>query len=101
MEGEPPEIVRVVIEIAKFGGFVDGKRSQEIVHRSRSPEEVDKELHKFGLRFQKCGNFWRLLPVGFSPEQGLRYESTVPVRLCHVKTNKEHADHKFCASTIK
>ncbi|KAF6207031.1 hypothetical protein GE061_018269 [Apolygus lucorum] len=99
-QSEPTEIVRVIIEIARFGGFVDSRKCQEIIKRCRSSEDVDQELHKSGLRLQKCANYLRLLPVGFSPEQGLRYETTVPVRLCHAQTGKEHVDHKFCAATL-
>ncbi|CAA9999022.1 unnamed protein product, partial [Nesidiocoris tenuis] len=96
----PPEIVRVVAEIARLGGFIDALRCQEL-KRCCGAEDIARETPKFGLRFQNIGNYWHLLPVGFAPEQGLRYETTTPVKLCHGQTEKDHVDRKFSSSTIE
>ncbi|XP_071575574.1 uncharacterized protein [Temnothorax nylanderi] len=103
LEEAQPELLKVLTEIASFGGGADEKRRTEMIRSCRTLDDLDKELQALGFNLSRSATYLRLLPRSSSTIQGKKHVLTVPVKLARA-TNDEHKSHpdgKFCTASIR
>ncbi|GBP43606.1 hypothetical protein EVAR_32172_1 [Eumeta japonica] len=97
------ELLKVLAEIASFGGGADEKRRTEMIRSCRTLDDLVKELEALGFNLSRSATYLRLLPRCSTTIQGKKHVVTVPVKLVRA-TNDEHKSHpdgKFCTASIR
>ncbi|GBP81709.1 Probable uridine nucleosidase 2 [Eumeta japonica] len=103
LEEAQPELLKVLAEIASFGGGADEKCRTEMIRSCRTLDDLVKELEALGFNLSRSATYLRLLPRCSTTIQGKKHVVTVPVKLARA-TNDEHKSHpdgKFCTASIR
>lgn len=103
VEDNQPELLKVITDIALFGGAADDRRRSEVIRSCRTLDDLCLEVCKLGYNISRSGLYLRLLPKRANSEHGKTHVVTVPVKLCrpHSDLHKKHEDGMFCTATLR
>ncbi|GBP88239.1 GA-binding protein subunit beta-1 [Eumeta japonica] len=103
LEEAQPELLKVLAEIASFGGGADEKRRTEMIRSCRTLDDLVKELEALGFNLSRSATIFVFYLDVLLQFKEKKYIVTVPVKLARA-TNDEHKSHpdgKFCTASIR